>query len=219
MNKKIILLIPILLMFIPSQIFAESAEPYQKNIKKYCEPTNREGFWAACSVNFEHVSGKPFTIDLKMNDNNSVWLTLDSCSPSFNKCTEGENYERSTEFRNSFVKTYNSDYDEVRVWLSNDKFYEGINFELNFYGYQYTPAILEKDSVLPFPTLIILIILIVIAAFVLLVIRARKQIKKMQKHRDSLVEQDINALNIIKERLAKGEITKEEYDNLKKEFE
>ena len=32
-------------------------------------------------------------------------------------------------------------------------------------------------------------------------------------------EQDINSLKIVKERLAKGEISKDEYDDLKKEFE
>ena len=35
----------------------------------------------------------------------------------------------------------------------------------------------------------------------------------------SSVDSDVKNLGILKERLAKGEISKEEYDDLKKEFE
>lgn len=74
--------------------------------------------------------------------------------------------------------------------------------------------------------IIFLIIIGVIIAVVISVVRKRKNsnviVKDDSKEDDVSTikqEQNVNSLKILRERLAKGEITKEEYDNLKQEFE
>ena len=84
-------------------------------------------------------------------------------------------------------------------------------------GYDY----LFYDFILLIP----LIIIGVVIAVVIGIMRKRKNANAKVKDgpQENLTEikhdQNIKSLNIIKERLAKGEISKEEYDELKKEFE
>ncbi len=96
--KKILFIIPVLLLFIPLQSFAQTPEAYHETVRKYCEVENTDwGYTDICYVTFEHVSGKSFTIDLKINDNSPVWLTLDSmCSNHSVQCSGGENHDEKT---------------------------------------------------------------------------------------------------------------------------
>ena len=246
--NKILFAIPILLLFIPIQSFAQTPEAYHETVSKHCEAEMLPILHASCSMIFEHVPGKPFTVDLKINNDAPVWVTISSCS-DFSKPNDCEGHGGQIVVTDNFVRTFNTNFEEVRVWLSNENYASGINFELNYEGYKHSPTILKNDSGFPLSALIILLILIGVVVFVLLVIRTRKQNTKMQNHQDELIirklknksikkpeeitegepkgeefsaimqEQNIDSLKIIKERLAKGEITKKEYDELKKEFE
>lgn len=69
-----------------------------------------------------------------------------------------------------------------------------------------------------------LIIIGIIAAVVISAIRKRKNKDiivqdNSKNYSTSIKEQNEKSLKILKERLAKGEIKKDEYENLKKEFE
>ena len=74
-----------------------------------------------------------------------------------------------------------------------------------------------------FILLIPLAIIGAIVGFGIVIILKRKKSKVGNiPQKDTTViknEQNIKSLSILKERLAKGEISKEEYDDLKKEFE
>lgn len=92
---------------------------------------------------------------------------------------------------------------------------ETITNQVGVYDY------LFYDFILLIPLAIIGIIIAVVIG-----IKRRKKVqniiihdtlpKNTQRIRD---EQNNNSLNILKERLAKGEISKEEYNQLRKEFE
>jgi uncharacterized membrane protein len=77
-----------------------------------------------------------------------------------------------------------------------------------------------------FILLMVLIVAIIIVTIIIIII-LKKRMKSSTKTKDVVQkdisrindEQNTKSINIIKERLAKGEISKEEYDKLKKEFE
>jgi len=126
--QKIFLVIPILLIFIPSQIFAITPERYSETIKEYCEPE-----WQ-CLYSFDHVPGKPFTINLTINDDDPVHLKIISM-------TRGggwDDHEIDTVFQGNFQKTYNTIHDEVDVmfWKTSD-YKSGLDFELSYSAYKY----------------------------------------------------------------------------------
>ena len=66
-----------------------------------------------------------------------------------------------------------------------------------------------------YPLIMGIIISVILCIIAVIIIRK----KKINSKKISPLNQEDNAMNILKERLAKGEITKDEYEKLKKEFE
>ena len=66
-----------------------------------------------------------------------------------------------------------------------------------------------------YPLIMGIIISVILCIIAVIIIRK----KKTNSKKISPLNQEDNAMNILKERLAKGEITKDEYEKLKKEFE
>ena len=66
-----------------------------------------------------------------------------------------------------------------------------------------------------YPLIMGIIISVILCIIAVIIIRK----KKTNSKKISPLNQEDDAMNIIKERLAKGEITKDEYEKLKKEFE
>jgi len=115
--------------YFPLQVYGEHViEQFSETRDRYCEPAD------SCTFVFDHVSGKPFTVNIKVNDNKPVSLTIVS-----NTAGGGwDNHEDNTVFTGEFAKTYDTIYDEVMIHFGRSaELKSGIDLELFYSGYTY----------------------------------------------------------------------------------
>ena len=125
--KKIIILIPILMMFIPSQIFAAVPEQYSITGEyDYCGPHT------GCGTNIDTVAGKPFTIDITVKNGIPAGVRVGSF------VDKGMDVFENKVFTGSFHGNYVATSDKADVMMSsesNDGL--GIDYKISWTSYDY----------------------------------------------------------------------------------
>lgn len=199
------LLFPINFVFAASERIVVGAGD-SESLRFYLDDGDRIQFWISVS------GGSNDDVDFFLRNPNGGLINQGRIYASFNdEITASQSGNYQFEFENDFslisTKYVNFDYEIIKKPIfvptsssTSGGFIAGVEWMI----------------------LVVIIIAIIIPIAVWKSRKKKKDVPEKSLLRDKINEtklQNENALKILKERLAKGEITKTEYDKLKKEFE